>query len=519
MTTDPSERQLRDVLHEALAHVDAAGAFRQADVPLLRAVVAETAPAWRLASHPATLFGSWSTLSPNAQAAFRSAVEREIARAMDFQPRGAVWPRLVGAWMTVHRELERRALSPAVRSLGDRWAARAWDGPARLATLAYRRHHRQRWRRGRRLTVEDLLAGLGRSPHWLLGDFVTGVRVDERCLGLHWQHDRHVLRGYLVGVDLILTDSGSWCVEANIGTAFNEERRAVLSPEPSVEALFAEASAAGARHVVWQDMDRSEVRVWLLLELHEAARRHGISVEVRESHRIPRRDDLPAGVAPPLKFTLAPDAPREHTLVVRRNSFAVGSDYFICNKAPFIRGVRRAIERGGASAVRLPEMAALAESVFVAPEPGLPNLVYKYPDLEKGEGVFFLRVDEPHEAERLAREIDRETGEPPGLFQQFICSRLLDGRRIYDVRCELLITPRGARHILSIRREAMQSLPHTLANGRVRTPGVFTSNLATGGRFAPVSPDEADQVRHAALAVGEALVDALNEAFETGVAR
>jgi hypothetical protein len=507
---------LQQCLHHALTHVEPNGTFRADHGQALRECLAETAPVWRLPAHPAALFGPWESLSNNAQSAFRRAVEAEITRAMRFHPRGALWPGLIGGWLTVDRALERRNLAPQLRNLGGRWASRAWDGPARFAELAHRRRGQRNWRVERRVTVDDLLATLGRQPRWLIGDFVAGVRVDPRCRGVHWQRDRNVGFGQIVGVDLIPAEHDTWCVEANVSTAFNETRRAVLNPEPSVEVVFREAAEAGMRHIVWQEMEWSEVRVWLLAELRKAAARYGMTIDIQESHRIPRRDDLPSSVRAPTKFTTTPTMVPERTLVVRRNCFPVGSDYLISNKGAFVRGVGRALIARQEAAVRVPEMVTCAAEVFREPQPGLPNLVYKYPDLEKGEGVFFLRSADSADAERLAREIDAETGEPPGLFQPFVCSRLLEGRRVYDVRCELLITPRGARHIFSIRRESSQSVPESLEYGRVRSAGVFTSNLATGGKFAPVDPAEADQVREAALAVGEALVESLNETFDTG---
>jgi hypothetical protein len=54
-----------------------------------------------------------------------------------------------------------------------------------------------------------------------------------------------------------------------------------------------------------------------------------------------------------------------------------------------------------------------------------------------------------------------------------------------------------------------------LDEGLVEKEGVFTSNLATGGRFWPVAPEEDSAVRDASMAIGEALVRTLNHTFET----
>ncbi|MFC1662232.1 hypothetical protein ACFL3S_12415, partial [Gemmatimonadota bacterium] len=122
---------------------------------------------------------------------------------------------------------------------------------------------------------------------------------------------------------------------------------------------------------------------------------------------------------------------------------------------------------------------------------------------------------EPGQAVALARRLDQELGNPPGLFQPFVCSRLLPGRRVYDVRCELLLTPLGVDLLYFDRRESTRSIPAHLGEGLVPAKGVYNSNIATGGEGAAMDPAEEDEVREAALAVGEGLIRLLSSGFET----
>ncbi len=506
---------LPETVQLALRHVDNAGFFPAEVLSPLREAVTGRSPEVRLPDHPVEILGPWEGLPPPAQKALRRAVEDEITRAMDYHPRGRVWPSMIGGLYTVDRILKGLNFPSRGLRYGEKWAAHAWAGPSNLRERLYDHRRRWVWENGRMVSVRDLLAGLGRRPRWLLGDYMTGVGVDPRCRGFHHDRSRNVTFGYLIGIDLIPSPDGVWCVEANLSTAFNQDRRDALDPEPSVEALFQVASEIGARHVGWHDQQWSEVQLWLIQELEEAARKSGMTVDIREGYRIPRRSDLPPGIRPPRKFVTSPPKVPENTLVLRRNSYSVGTDFVVSNKEPFIRGVEQELRSSGDARVRVPMMSGNPEDVLHPSEDGLPNLVYKYPGFGKGEGVFFLRVDDSAQALAVTRELDLSSGEPPGLFQPFVCSRLLPGRRVYDVRCELFITPLGARHVFSIRREAMRPLPETLDEGLVKTQGVFTSNLATGGRFAPLDPGEEDEIREAALAIGEALVRVLNHTFET----
>jgi hypothetical protein len=424
-----------------------------------------------------------------------------------------VWPKAAGALYRAGQAREGGARGFLQRQ-AEAWAARLWYQPANRAFRFYRRARRAEWRSAELPSVSALLEALDRTPDWLLVDFLTGVRVDPRARGFFHDRKRRVVWCHLVGLDLIPTDEGIWCIEGNLNTAFNAKRRAILDPEPAVKAAFDLAQELGFQRVWWEGMDFSELRPWLIADLQDEARSRGMEAVFREDYRVRPSRDLPGDVPPPPKRLHSPLRPPEGTLVVRRNCYWVGTDWAIADKGPFLRGLVAEKVRDPSLAYRVP---AMSRRPRLGPtgDHALPNLVYKYPDMGKGVGVFFLRVDDADEAEAIARRLDRERGEPPGLFQPFVVSRLLPGRRIYDVRAEILVTPFGPRFVYSTRREAMKSLPDSISRGLLDGAGVFTSNLATGGRFAPLDPAEVDEVEEAALGVGEATVRMLRKGFVT----
>ena len=145
--------------------------------------------------------------------------------------------------------------------------------------------------------------------------------------------------------------------------------------------------------------------------------------------------------------------------------------------------------------------------------PGLPNLVYKYPDSFAGKGVFFLKARDGEHAVALARELDRRHGEPPGMFQPFTCTHLLENRRVYDIRVEILVSPLGIWYLGAMRRESTRSLPEELPYGVASSAGVFASNLHRGGAMRPVPRQEEEEVRAAASVVGQAMQRILERTF------
>lgn len=503
-------------IQDAMGAVDGTGTFTTAASRTLRDVVGEFITAGNAVPvHPRDLFGPWDDLPTHQQEVLRKAIEAETRWAMDALPRGRFWPGLVGRYHGFQERGEALNVPPSLLGVGKRLEGIAWSGYGTARERLKRRSFEKTWRGAGRLTVEHLLHALGWTPHWLLGDYATGVTVDSRCRGFHYQRDRNVTFGYLLGLDLLPSNDGFWCVEANLSTAFNEERRDILDPEPAIEVLLQTAEELGARHVQWYGPEWTKTAWWLVQELQETAERTGIDARIFHGYRFPKTGPVPPGLRWPERFVTLPNDQPPDTVVLRRNAYPVGSDHLVSDKGPFTRSVQAQLTASGDDRVRVPAMSTDPADAFSEPVEGLPNLVYKYPWEGKGEGVHFLKVATPGEATALARRLDGESGKSPGLFQPFVCPRILPGNRIYDIRCEVFVTPHGVKHVFSTRREAMQPLPETLDYGLVEQKGVFTSNLSTGGRFWHVDPSEAEGTKQAALAVGEAIVDALNHTFRT----
>ncbi|MFC1660073.1 hypothetical protein ACFL3S_01225 [Gemmatimonadota bacterium] len=382
------------------------------------------------------------------------------------------------------------------------------------------RSHRAAWEKGRRVSAAHLLTALGRRPRWLLGDYLTAVRVDPRARGFHHDRGRNVVWGYAVGVDLIPSPQGVWCVEANLNSGAYEYQKPddwdEWDQSEALEQMFETAKELGVRTLWWHGADWGQIQPHMMSVLQEKARLVGMDVVAREDYKVPATQDFPEGLPRPGKRLTSPiDAPNG-TLVIRRNSYEVGTDWVVSNKDPFTRGIDAALREAGDQRCRIPTMTLRPPDLPVLSDDGLPNLVYKYPGFAWGHGVHFMRVRETAEAISIARKLDREVGNnPPGLFQPFVCSHLLPGRRIYDVRCELLVTPLGVTFISAFKRESSRGIPTELAEGLVSARGVFTSNSATGGTSSIVYPPEGDEVRDAAVAVGEAMIRLLSRGFET----
>ncbi|MFC1660070.1 hypothetical protein ACFL3S_01210 [Gemmatimonadota bacterium] len=514
MATVPEE-----ILQAASQRLDETGYFRTEDVRSLRTAVDALRGAGVAPDHPSQVFGPWKSLPEPARGALRRLAEEEISRVMSLHPRGRLWPLLARRARSASVGLEARGRYPRLTSWADQWSSRVVTAPSKLRERIDVMVHRASWARGDRVSAAGLLAMLGRRPRWLLGDYLTDVRVDPRARGFFHDRGRNVIWGYSVGIDLIPAPDGVWCVEANLNSgAFEFEKEEdwdLFDGDGAVERMLQAAKNQGVSTVWWHGVDGGNIHPKLLEALEEKARALGLDLILREDYLIPFAEGFPAGTSLPGKRLMSPQDPPENTLVIRRNDYYVGSDEILSNKEPFIRGIGAALEESGDQRFRVPAMTREPEILTPLSDDGLPNLVYKYPYFAWGHGVFFMRVRNADEAVAIARRLDRERGNPPGLFQPFVCSRLLPGRRVFDVRCEMLITPRGVSYITAFKRESNQPIPNELDEGLVSAKGVFTANTSTGGTSSLMDLDEGDEIRDAAMAVGEAVVRLLSRGFET----
>ncbi|MFC1660072.1 hypothetical protein ACFL3S_01220 [Gemmatimonadota bacterium] len=515
MTTGPEE-----ILQAAARFLDEEGYYRPEDADPIRAAVRTLLGANTPPDHPRQVFGSWESLPKPAQGALRRLAEEEISGVMSLRPTGRFWPGLARLLFSFGLALQARRRFLRVAGWAETGSLRITTALPKLRERLDRRLHRVGWKKASRVSATHLLAALGRTPRWLLGDFATEVRVDPRARGFFHDRGRNVIWAYGVGVDLIPTHDGVWCVEANLntGTFYDEgdEIWELYDPARAIERIAQRTKELGLETLWWEHKDWNALEPRLLRTIGEKAEAAGLNLIVRQDFRLRIAKGLPESLPRPLFRLVSPTDVPENTLVFRRNTFSVGSDRVVSDKEPFTRGVDAELRRAGDRRCRIPAMSRMPGSLSPLSDDGMPNLVYKYPGLWGGLGVHFMRVSTADQALDIAGRLDRDVGNnPPGLFQPFVCSRLLPGRRVYDVRCELLISPLGATFISAEKRESSQSIPEDLGEGLVSARGVFTSNTTSGGTYSWVDLAEGDEVREAALAVGEALVRLLSRGFVT----
>jgi hypothetical protein len=193
----------------------------------------------------------------------------------------------------------------------------------------------------------------------------------------------------------------------------------------------------------------------------------------------------------------------------------VGPDHLVSNKELFSNALRRELAKTGDRRVSVLPFDVTPGDVRAPDDPGLPNLVYKYPSQNRGVGVFFLKARDAEHAVTLGRIIDRRTGEQGGRFQPLAVSTLLPGRKVYEYRAWILTSPVGVRFLGARRRETASPIPAELPEGIVEDRNPFINTGFFGNISTRADPAEEPLIRDAALGVAEGIQSFLERGFVT----
>jgi hypothetical protein len=510
---------------DALPRTDTRGRFTKADTRVLKGLVdgysrsadaaSRSGGASRPLLHaPEELFGPWAGLPAHVQDHLKGLADGEIRGCMTFHPRGRLWPAAVRAVYTFADTLEGKERWAWLRRSALKWAPRFWFRPRMTRDALVPVLAKLRWRWVPRPSVGDLLAALGKTPRWLMRGFAEGVEVDRRCRGFFYDPDRRVVYGYLLGLDLVPTTNGVVCYEANLNAGISERmRRTFFDTDPIPAGLADFAQERGLGRVIWVGADLTPLDPWFHVQLKEGLEREGVELEVLEDERLSPRNDVPDGVPVPARALFPPHDPPEGTLVVRLRSYRIEPDNLVGNKEVFSNALGPELERKGDDRVSVLPFDVTPGEVRLPDDPGLPNLVYKYPTENKGEGVFFLRARDAEHAVALGRIIDRRTGERGGRFQPFVSSAVLPGRKIYEYRTWVLTTPDGVRYLGARRRETVTPLPVDLPEGIAERRDPFIITGFFGNVSTRADPAEEPHIRDASLAVAEGIQTLLGRTF------
>jgi hypothetical protein len=229
---------------------------------------------------------------------------------------------------------------------------------------------------------------------------------------------------------------------------------------------------------------------------------------------------------------LVPEVDGARTLIVRSKLYHTTLDAMFHHKT-VSQHVLEAYQREFAERdARLPPTGEDSLSEHLLTDGPFPNLVYKFPERDQGQGVIFMKVPSLERARailddrvamnrvsvaniwtKLRYRLNME--EQAGVFQAYVPSTLLEGRRLAITRAHVLATPVGITFLSAHRIVSNVPVPESLPEGVVQDARPYIVNYVLDSEHALTPPEEETRVRKAALSVVRALCWAVEARFQT----
>jgi hypothetical protein len=394
---------------------------------------------------------------------------------------------------------------------------------ARVVHVLYRKALAWRGWTSRKPKLAAALTIAGLDARAIASSYLRGAPQPLDTAGYWHDASCQATVGVVLGIDFIVNDEGVWFVESNLNPGLMEERSRLYATDPFVTNLVRFTRQNGYSSMVFLACNDVPVDDLMAARLEQAALAAGLRASVLEDRYAPQRRLSQSFLVPP---------PVARTLVVRSKMFHTSLDALFHHKTLSFRAIESYQRAVPDRDVRLPPT-GIGSMEPIAMKGPFPNVVCKFPERDQGQGVFFLKVPSLTRAKALiadTTEMNRysvaniwtklryrfklEEQEP--MFQAYIASSLLEGRRLSIARAHVLATPVGMEFLSAHRIVSNRPIPESLADGLVTDPAPFIVNYSLDSVHALMPPEEERMVAKAALSVARALCWAVEARFQTG---
>jgi hypothetical protein len=470
--------------------------------------------------------GPFEDLMPAVQSAIREVIRQRDARWVRGHQPGPLYLALVRALFALRSRLnaskgESRVVVLA-RQVADALAFGARRAPSELIRRFERLSGSLSVRFGRSVPLLALLDAAGVDVRPLAVCYARQLAQPEEYRG-YW-HDPAARQtvGIAAGIDFLPTEEGLRFIECNINFGQRAERSALYESDPYVENLLDFAVEHGYRRLVVVDSAANGIDPATARRLEQGARKRALALTLVDRESVPHSAYLRRYRLPALET--------RNTLLVRTRSYPITLDYVADMKQASVSALGRYLQVRQELDLLLPESGSEPVLGQVGPHEPFPNVVFKFPEIDQGRGVYFLKADSPEHARSIIRDairagsggsfmarLERMIQGHGGIYQAYYRSRMRPDRKLYKLRAHVLITPVGVRFLSAHRIVSGHAVPARLPSGVITNPAPFMVNYSGGSsRYELVPADEALAVSRAAEAVGRGLAWAFEYGFRVG---
>jgi hypothetical protein len=394
------------------------------------------------------------------------------------------------------------------------------NGPARGGYKLYRWQLGLRGKYAARPTLAALLEAAGINLKQLAVCYARGISQPEIYRGLWHDPVQHNTVGVVLGIDLLPSADGYWFIESNLDCALRLERTALYDQDPFISRLLDFASTQGYRHLVILAGNSSRIDALMTKQYEDGAAARKLKLTLIEDAFLPYSDQARSFSIPAFQH--------DKTLVVRIKYYHTSLDYVLQHKWASNYALKKYKAFSAEPLLLLPPVGHEPLLGTCSLDEPFPNLVYKFPERDSGAGVLFFKATSPAHAQSLLTEArllfrPKDLGgrlfalqeDHHGLYQPYICPRLLDRRRLYIVRSHILITPNGMQFLSAHRVVSGSTIPEHLPIGVVQDPRPYLVNYSLGAKYERVPSAEEEEVKAATFAAAKGLYWAATYGFQT----
>ncbi|MEM3035881.1 MAG: hypothetical protein QXS18_03650 [Thermoplasmata archaeon] len=330
----------------------------------------------------------------------------------------------------------------------------------------------------------------------------------------------HNTYGLIVGIDLLPSSEGFYFIESNLNFGMSIKRSALYEKDPFVQNLIKFTIEHGFKHLIFMNNTSSYMNNIMAKQLEEEASKKKIKLTIVEDAYLPKRKYFQSFGIPKINSN--------NTLVVRTKFYRTSFDYLLQNKRASIRALNLYKQKFEDPYLLIPLTSDVPIIENINYDMPFPNLVFKFPERDEGKGLIFLKaISSKHARTILEKNINQKNNkgfinrlysfieDRNGIFQSYIPSLMLDGRKLYKIRSHILITPVGFQFLSAHRVISRFSVPEELPFGIVRDPRPYLINLASSSAYDICPPEENQKIEKATLSVAKGLAWAINYGFLT----
>ena len=515
-TLGANESSLTRAMRKAIGRIGSDGRLLASDARAIRRLSGGR-PATECAAllaEPDGVLGTFESLSSNAQRAVIEAIAKDDRWRMAGHDLGRWHAALTRSFWLAQSKLS----NLRVRETVELCATALQAGPMWGVYATYRKYLATLARVSPRPKLSNVLAETRVDVRKLAVSYASGVRQLPPYRGFWHEAASNTTVGLIVGIDLIENAEGYWFLEGNMDCGLRRERTALYETDPFVHNLLEFTEARGYRRLIVLASTAS-IEPEMARQYQEGAAARNLELRLLEDPRKPRYGHE--------RSINVPGIGEPNTLLVRNRYFRTSLDYIVQHKRATSRALRMYQQESGNASFRLPEARNEPCLGSVAPAEPFPNVVFKFPERDLREGLFFMKAASPVHARKVLAEALRSA--PPtsalsrvysrlddqgGFWQPYIKTPWLPDRRLYVTRGHVLLTPVAVHFLSAHRLVGVKPVPNALPMGMIRDPLPYA--LSPGAAFAVVPPEEMPAVRDAALGVARGLSWALSRGFQTG---